>query len=226
MPGDQEDKEFGLGFLGFKKRERIWAILNTPSDLKGEKDIGFLDEVRGQELGINGSFEGRPTSGMVTSFLRVGQGQWDFFWLHFYMEAWLYSQKTTQSKQTTMNTNRTLGFAPKFVICNLLGFCFMSPTAGHAKIGVHQMTHLINNYLMEGMDQRTCGVGKAQGRLSLVDGIEALLSICCPLCSLRQLKKPCIASQSWQVILYLDQSYPCCGLSFVPGHSRDTKLAQ
>lgn len=34
-PGDQEDKEFGLGFLGFKMCERIWAVLSTPSDLKG-----------------------------------------------------------------------------------------------------------------------------------------------------------------------------------------------
>lgn len=61
-PGDQEDKEFGLGFLGFKTFERIWAILNTPSDLKGEKDVGVLDEVRGQELGINNSFEGDPST--------------------------------------------------------------------------------------------------------------------------------------------------------------------
>lgn len=50
-PGDQEDKEFGLGFLGFKMCERIW-VLSTPSDLKGEKDAGVLDEVRGQDLGI------------------------------------------------------------------------------------------------------------------------------------------------------------------------------
>lgn len=60
MPGDQEDKECGFGFLGFKKREGTWAVPNTPSDLQGENDTGFLDEVRGQELGVNGSFEGRP----------------------------------------------------------------------------------------------------------------------------------------------------------------------
>lgn len=81
-PGDQEDKAFVLGFLGFKMCERIWAVLSTLSDLKGEKDVGFLDEVRGQGLGINGSFEGRPEysqAGLVTSFLRVGWGQWDFF---------------------------------------------------------------------------------------------------------------------------------------------------
>lgn len=84
MPGDQEDKECGFGFLGFKKREGTWAVLNTPSDLQVENDTGFLDEVRGQELGVNGSFEGRPKysqSGMVPSFWRGGQGQWDFLWL-------------------------------------------------------------------------------------------------------------------------------------------------
>lgn len=87
MPGDQEDKECGFGFLGFKKREGTWAIPNTPSDLQGENDTGFLDEVRGQELGVNGSFEGRPKycqPGMVPSFQRGGQGQWDFLWLHFF----------------------------------------------------------------------------------------------------------------------------------------------
>lgn len=47
MPGDQEDKECGFGFLGFKKREGTWAVPNTPSDLQGENDTGFLDEVRG-----------------------------------------------------------------------------------------------------------------------------------------------------------------------------------
>lgn len=61
-PGDQEDKEFGLGSLGFKTCKRIWAVLSTSSDLKGEKDVGFLDEVGGQELGIKGSFEGDPNT--------------------------------------------------------------------------------------------------------------------------------------------------------------------
>lgn len=106
MPGDQEDKEFGFGFLGFKTREGTWAVANTPSDLKGENDTGFLDEVRGQELGVSGSFEGRPKysqSGMVPSFRRGGQGQWDFFWLYTYflMKARLHiepSENTTQTK--------------------------------------------------------------------------------------------------------------------------------
>lgn len=78
MPGDQEDKKFGFSFLGFKMCERIWAVLSTPSDLKGEKDVGFLDKLRGQELGMNGSFEGRPkysSFGLVTSFLRRGWEQ-------------------------------------------------------------------------------------------------------------------------------------------------------
>lgn len=106
MPGDQEDKEFGFGFLGFKTRKGTWAVANTPSDLKGENDTGFLDEVRGQELGVSGSFEGRPKysqSGMVPSFRRGGQGQWDFFWLYTYflMKARLHiepSENTTQTK--------------------------------------------------------------------------------------------------------------------------------
>lgn len=79
-----------LVFLALKLYERIWVVLSTPSDLKGEKDVGFLEEVRGQESGINGSFEGRPEysqAGLVTSFLRVGWGQWDFFWLRFYMKT-------------------------------------------------------------------------------------------------------------------------------------------
>lgn len=100
--------------------ERIWVILNTPSDLKGENDVGSLDEVRGQELGISGSFEGRPKysqPGMVTSFLRVGQGRWDFFWLHFCMEAWLHIEPSASNNaiQTSRNRNRTPGFAPKSV---------------------------------------------------------------------------------------------------------------
>lgn len=49
MSRDQEEKEFGLDLLGFKTRERLWAILNTPSDFKSENYIIFLKEV--QEAG-------------------------------------------------------------------------------------------------------------------------------------------------------------------------------
>lgn len=84
------------------------------------------------------------------------------------------------------------------------------------------MTRLINNDLVEGADQRTCGVGKARGGLSLGDGAEDLLSIRCPLFPLRRLQKPCIASHSLPVTLDLNQSCPHGDFSFAPGYSLGT----
>lgn len=99
-PGDQEDKEFGLGLLGFKTCERIWALLSTPGDLKGEKDVGFLDEVRGQELGINNSFEYSQAE-LVTSFLGVVWGHWDFSG-----EVSIWRRGSMIGKHNTKQTNQ------------------------------------------------------------------------------------------------------------------------
>jgi hypothetical protein len=106
-PGDREDKEFGLRSLGFKMCERIWAILSTPSDLKGEKDVGFLDKVRGQELGFKDSFEGDPST-VRLGWPRLSWGSGTFSgqvrFLYGSMGLWL--ENITQNKQANKQTNK------------------------------------------------------------------------------------------------------------------------